>query len=190
MKTTIKKLLPLIGIGGLILFAGIHIFLDRREASSPSASLDSAAPEGIRLKDIQYSHADPNSKTTWLMDAAEVTFSMDRRFMSFRDFLLKVHPQDRPRLELTGRRGDYDTETGEIILQGALKGKTENGYTFETEYAVYNQKKGDLTTHEPVLITGPFFSIQGRGLSLDVNREILRIHSEVTTRIKDRTWVL
>jgi len=190
MKTTLKKLLPLIGIGGLILFAGIHVFLDQRKTSSLSASSDDAVPEGIRLKDIQYSHADPKSKTTWLMDAAEVTISMDRRYMSFRNFLLKVHPQDRPRLELTGQRGDYDTETGEMILRGDIRGKTENGYTFETEYAVYNQKRGDLETHEPVLITGPFFSIQGRGLSLDVNREVLRIHSEVTTRIKDRTWVL
>jgi LPS export ABC transporter protein LptC len=144
----------------------------------------------MRLEDIHYSHADPDSKVTWLLDAAEVTFSKDRRFMSFWDFRLKVQPQDRPRLEFTGQKGDYDTETGELVMQGALQGKTDNGYTFETEYAVYNQKQGDLETHEPVLITGPFFSIQGRGLSFDVNREILRIHSEVTTLIKNRTWVL
>lgn len=190
MRKTFKKIWPLIGIAGLILLAGAHILLDQREGRSPSALSGKDAPEGMRLEDIHYSHADPDSKTTWLMDAVEVTFSMDRRFMSFRDFRLKVQPQDRPRLELTGQRGDYDTETGTMVLKGDLKGKTDNGYTFETEYAVYNQKKGDLETHEPVAITGPFFSIQGRGLSFDVNRETLKIHSEVTTRIKDRSWVL
>ena len=144
----------------------------------------------MRLEEIQYSHVDPENKTTWLLDAAEVTFSKDRRFMSFLDFRLKVQPMDRPRLDLTGRRGDYDTQTGELVMEGALRGKTENGYTFETEYAVYDQKKGRLETHEPVMISGPFFSINGRGLSFDVNREILKIHSEVFTLIKDRTWVL
>jgi LPS export ABC transporter protein LptC len=190
MKRLFKKIWPLIGIGGLILLAGIHILLSQRESLLTSASSDKSPAEGMRLEDIHYSHADPDNKVTWLLDAAEVTFSKDRRFMSFWDFRLEVHPQDRPRLELIGQRGDYDTETGELVLQGALHGKTENGYTFETEYAVYNQKKGDLETHEPVLITGPFFSIRGRGLSLDVNRDILTIHSEVTTLIKNRTWVL
>ena len=190
MKKALKKIWPLIGIGGLILFAGIHILLAQRESPAGSAPSDKGAAEGMRLEDIHYSHADPDSKTTWLLDAAEVTFSKDRRFISFRDFRLKVQPLDKPRLDLTGQRGEYDTETGELVMQGALRGKTDNGYTFETEYAVYNQKKGDLETHEPVVITGPFFSIRGRGLSLDVNREIIRIHSEVTTLIKNQTWVL
>jgi LPS export ABC transporter protein LptC len=190
MRKVIKKVWPLIGIGGLLLLAGVHILLSQRESPSTSAPSDKGAAEGMRLEDIHYSHADPDDKVTWLLDAAEVTFSKDRRFMSFLDFRLKVQPQDRPRLDLIGQRGDYDTETGELVLQGALRGKTDNGYTFETEYVVYNQKKGDLETNEPVMITGPFFSIQGRGLSFDVNREILRIHSEVTTLIRDRTWVL
>jgi LPS export ABC transporter protein LptC len=190
MRKRIKKIWPLIGIGGLILLAGIHILLSQKESPLSAAFSDQGAAEGMRLEDIQYSHADPDHKVTWILDAAEVTFSKDRRFMSFRDFRLKVQPQDRPRLDLTGQRGDYDTETGELVLQGALRGKTDNGYTFETEYAVYHQKEGDLETHEPVLITGPFFSIQGRGLSLDVNREILKIHSEVTTLINEGTWML
>ncbi|MBN2034946.1 MAG: LPS export ABC transporter periplasmic protein LptC [Deltaproteobacteria bacterium] len=190
MKKWIKKAWPLLGIGALILLAGIHILLAQRENLSTSLPPDKGAVEGIRLEDIHYSHADPENKVTWLLDAVEVTFSKNKRFMTFRDFRLKVQPQNRPGLHLIGQRGDYDTETGELVMQGDLKGKTDNGYTFETEYVVYNHKKGDLETHESVMITGPFFSVQGRGLSFDVNREILRIYSEVTTCIKDRKWVL
>ncbi|MFO7459490.1 MAG: LPS export ABC transporter periplasmic protein LptC [Desulfatiglandales bacterium] len=190
MRKLLKKTWPLVGIGGLVLLVGIHILLSQKETSLAPVASDNGPAEGMRLEDIHYSHADPENKVMWLLDAAEVTFSKDRRFMSFWDFRLKVHPQGKSRLELIGQRGEYDTETGELVLRGALQGKTENGYTFETEYAVYNQRRGDLETHEPVLITGPFFSIQGRGLSFDVNRETLRIHSEVTTLIKNRTWIL
>jgi LPS export ABC transporter protein LptC len=184
MKKILKKHWPLLGIGALILLVAVHIFLAQRGLISRSASSEKDAGEGIRLEDIHYSHSDPDTKVTWLLDATEVTFSRDRRFMSFRHFRLHVQPQDRPRVELIGEKGDYDTETGELVLQGGLKGKTDNGYTFETESAVYNQKKGDLQTREPVVISGPLFSIQGIGLSFDVNREILKIHSEVTTFIK------
>lgn len=189
MKKILKKHWPLLAIGALILVVAVHIFLARRGLTANPSSSEKDPREGIRLEDIQYSHSDPDNKVTWLLDATEVTFSKDRRFMSFRHFRLKVEPQDRPRVELTGEKGDYDTETGELLLQGGLKGKTENGYTFETESAVYNQKKGDLQTREPVLISGPLFSVRGRGLSLDVNREILTIHSEVTTVIHSETVI-
>jgi LPS export ABC transporter protein LptC len=184
MVKILKKNWPLLGIAVLILLVVAHVLLAQRGLLSRRASSEAGAGEGIRLEDIHYSHSDPDAKVTWLLDAEEVTFSKDRRFMSFRHFRLQVEPQDRPRVELVGKRGDYDTQTGELVLQGGLKGKTDNGYTFETESAVYNQKKGDLQTQEPVVITGPLFSIQGRGLSFNLNKEILTIHSEVTTFVK------
>jgi LPS export ABC transporter protein LptC len=188
MKKILKKHWPLLGIGVVILFVAAHILAQRGLVSKPADS-ESGAGEGFRLKDIHYTHSDSDEKVTWLLDATEVTFSKDRRFMSFRHFRLQVQPQDRPRVELTGEKGDYDTETGELVLKGGLKGKTDNGYTIETESAVYNQKKGDLQTHDAVLISGPLFSIRGRGLSFDVNKETFKIHSDVTTFIKNETWM-
>jgi LPS export ABC transporter protein LptC len=109
--------------------------------------------------------------------------------MSFNHFHLKVQPQKRPSVELTGEKGEYDTETGELVLKGDLKGKTDNGYTFETQSAVYNQKRGSLQTDELVEISGPFFSIRGRGLSFDVDKEVMTIQSEVTTFIKSEMFI-
>lgn len=189
MKRIIKKTWPLIGICGLLLLAIIHILRAQMGLPPTPALSEKDTAEGIRLEDIHYSHTDPDNKVSWFLDAAKVTFSKDRRRMSFSEFRLQVQPQERPRLELTGQNGDYDTESGELVLRGAIRGKTDSGYTFETEQAVYNQKKGDLQSHEPVVISGPFFSIRGTGLSFDLNREFLKIHSEVTTLIKNRTWV-
>ncbi len=173
----------------LILVAGAYIFLAGRGLIAKTASDNRDGGDGIRLQDIHYSHNDPEEKVTWLLDAKEVSLSKDRRLMSFRTFRLEVEAQDRPRLELTGEKGTYDKESGEVVLQGNLKGKTDNGYTVLTDYAVYNQKRGDLRTEEPVTIIGPFFSIKGRGLSLDVKKESLKIHSEVTTLIQNESWI-
>jgi LPS export ABC transporter protein LptC len=189
MRHFLKKHWPLVGIGALILVAGVYIFLANKGLTAKTPS-DDKGGEGIRLEDIHYSHNDPEEKVTWLLDAKEVSFSKDRRFMSFRTFRLEVEAQDKPRLELIGDKGTYDRKSGEVVLQGNLRGKTDNGYTIVTDYAVYNQKRGDLETEEPVTITGPFFSIQGRGLSLDVKKELLKIHSEVTTFIQSEKWML
>jgi LPS export ABC transporter protein LptC len=189
MRYFLKKHWPLVGMGALILVAGLYIFLAGKGFIGKAASDDMAAGEGIRLEDIHYSHNDPEKKVTWLLDAKEVSFSKDKRFMSFRTFRLEVQAQNRPRLELTGDKGTYDRDSGEVVLQGNLKGKTDNGYTVVTNYAVYNQKRGDLETEEPVTITGPFFSIQGRGLSYDMKKESLKIHSEVTTLIQSEKWI-
>jgi LPS export ABC transporter protein LptC len=189
MRNFLKKRWPLVGIGALLLVAALYIFLGQKGLTAKTASDDRGGGEGIRLEDIHYSHTDPEEKVTWLLDAKEVSFSKDRRFMSFRTFRLEVEAQDRPRLELTGEKGTYDKESGEVVLQGNLKGKTDNGYTVLTDYAVYNQKRGDLRTEEPVTIIGPFFSIKGRGLSLDVKKESLKIHSEVTTLIQNESWI-
>ena len=189
MRNFLKKRWPLVGIGALILVAAVYIFLGQKGLTAKTASGDGGGGEGIRLEDIHYSHTDPEEKVTWLLDAKVVSFSKDRRFMSFRTFRLQVEAQSRPRLELTGDRGTYDRESGELVLQGNLRGKTDNGYTVVTDYAVYNQKRGDLETEEPVTITGPFFSVQGRGLSLDVKKEFLKIHSEVTTLIQGEIWM-
>jgi len=184
MKKIFKKQWPLLGIGALILFVAVNVFLAQRGFISGSDSSEKGGREGFRFKDIHYEHSDPDAKVTWLLDALEVTTSKDRRFMSFRNFRLQVRPQDKSHVELTGENAEYDRETGEVVLQGDLKGKTDNGYTFETESAVYNQKKGDLRTDEPVVISGPMFFVRGRGMSFDVNRKILRIHSDVTTSVK------
>lgn len=188
MTKTLKKHWPLFAIGAIVLLVIGHVLVAQRGLLSKSVPAGGGG-EGVRLEDVHYTHSDPDTKVTWLLDAAEVTFSKDRRFMTFQDFRLRVQPKDRPNIELVGERGDYDTETGELVLKGGLKGKTDSGYTFETESAVYNQKRGDLKTHEPVLISGPLFSIRGRGLYFDVNREILQIHSDVTTFIKSDTWI-
>jgi hypothetical protein len=47
-----------------------------------------------------------------------------------------------------------------------------------------------LTTEDHVEITGPFFSIAGQGLRLDLEKETVRILSGVTTLIDGKSLAL
>jgi len=119
----------------------------------------------------------------WTLDAKEVRFSKNNNFFSFMDFRLKLEPKNKPAIELEGKRGDYNKNSGEINLRGGLQGCTDNGYRIITEHILYNQKEGILKTEKPVKITGPFFSISGKGLSFNVENEILQIKSDVMTLV-------
>jgi lipopolysaccharide export system protein LptC len=75
-------------------------------------------------------------------------------------------------------------------LQGDLIGETEDGYRFTTEQAVYHQKEGYLETDKAVKVSGAFFSVEGKGLLLDVGKETVQVLSNVTTLIHGEPPIL
>jgi LPS export ABC transporter protein LptC len=93
-------------------------------------------------------------------------------------------------VELEGKRGEYDRRSGEMNLEGDLRGRTSNGYSIQTDQILYKHKEGFLETKMPVKIIGPSFSITGQGLYLDLTREVLRIPSHVITSIDEGSLTL
>ena len=183
MKRILKKHWPLIGIGALLIVVILYLTQAHKKTVAESILTNLVPEEGLKLKNIHYTQNDPDKGIKWTLDAKEVKFSKDRTFFSFRDFRLKVEPQERPRIELEGKRGDYDKKSGEINLHGDLLGYTDNGYRIITEHLLYSEKKRYLKTEVPVKIIGPFFTVDGRGLHFNPDKETLRIMSDVTTHI-------
>lgn len=139
--------------------------------------------DGITITDIHYTQDDPEKGMQWVLDAEKVKFSPDRTYFSFRTFHLKLFPKDRAPFELSGQRGDYNKATGQINLSGDIKGFSARGYRIYSERLLYNHDEGFLETDEFVRITGPFFTVAGKGLYFDLEREHLRMRSGVTTTI-------
>ena len=124
---------------------------------------------------------------TWSLDAKEMRSSEDENSISFNDFRLMVKPKDRPVIELTGEKGNYSRNSGEINLWGNLKGISGNGYSIVTDHILINEKSRQLTTDRPVVISGPFFSINGQGLLVDLEKETLKILANVTAIIDEES---
>ncbi len=190
MTRFFKKHWPLLAIAILLLVVGLYIIGAQKEIMKASLPSDIVGEEGLKLKNVSYSQDDPNQGMRWTLDAKEVKFSKDKTFISFKDFRLKLRPLNRPTVELEGKRGDYDRNSGEINLNGNLQAYTDNGYRITTEHILYNEKEGYLKTEKPVRILGPFFSVAGRGLYYNPEKETLRIFSDVTTRITRESWTL
>jgi LPS export ABC transporter protein LptC len=189
LKRLLKRQWPLIGLG--LLLASVAFFLlrsGRQFIQEPLLSVISSG-EGIKLKDIRYAQDDPDKGVKWVLNAREVKFSEDKKSIFFNDFQLNVEPENRPTFRLKGNKGDYSRDTGKINLWGNLEGFSGDGYRILTEHLLINETSGQISTDEPVKIFGPFFSVTGRGLFVDLEEEKLRIQSDVTTFLRQRSLI-
>ncbi len=177
-------------MGFLIAAVTVFLFQARKEPVQQSAPQDKEAGEGIRLKDIHYVQDDPAHKVKWALDASEATLSKDQQVVTFMNFHLTLQPENKPRVTVQGKQGEFDKRTGRLLLQGDLMGETDDGFRFATEQAVYDHKQGCLETDRVVKISGALFSIEGKGLFLDVGKEKMQILSNATTLIYGAPRVL
>lgn len=184
MRVLFKRQWPLFGLGILGALVCFYLVTSGKAVAPEHLIEDIMDGEGVRLNDIRISQSNPDKGVTWALNAEEVRLSGDQKSISFNKFQLKVLPKDRAPIELTGKGGNYSRDSGDITLSGDLKGSSEDGFRISTEHLLYNEKTGQITTDTPVKISGPFFSVDGRGLVVDLEKETLKIPSRVITVIK------
>jgi LPS export ABC transporter protein LptC len=170
------KYLPIAGIILLLCTIG-YFFVKTGYKGVNSAILKEVLSEaGLTGKGFHYSQGN------LVIDAEKGDYSQDKQRISFDNVVAEIKPNNSPyTMEVKGNKADYDTNTKVMKLSGNLMGYSNNGYKIFTEYLIYEQKEGILRTNEPIRITGPFFSLSGKGLVLNTEKETFEIISDVTT---------
>jgi len=184
MANFLKKNWPLVCIALLVLAVGFFMVRSRKEMSRKPVAVETASSKGVKLADIHLTDDGAGKDVRWTLDAKEVTISEDKQNVVFTSFSLKLEPSKGPVINLEGETGHYDRSAGVLHLSGALRGRTADGYAIATDRAVYSHNEGRLVTEDPVLITGPSFSVEGEGLTYDITTETLEIKSKVNTQIR------
>ena len=187
MISLFKRQWPLIAVG--IFLAWVVFYLIRSGMGSIQVPRinGSVLGEGLRLEDIHYTNDHGEKGLKWVLDAKEVRFSGDRNNIFFHDFQLRAEPNNRSWFKLKGKKGDYSRRSGEIKLWGGLRGYSENGFKIRTEDIFINEKKEHLNTDKPVKIVGPSFTVEGKGLFVNLKKERLQIMSDVITVLESES---
>jgi len=183
MNRLFKRHWPLLGLCLLAVLVGYYA-LRSGALKGPAARIGEViSSEGLKLKDVQYTHEDPDEGVKWILDAQEVSFSGDKDFIKFYEFNLRIEPENRPWIEVKGRRGTYSRDSGKINLWEDLEGISGDGYKLETEHILIKEKRRQMSSDQPVKISGSFFSVEGDGLFVDFEKKKVRVISNVTTTL-------
>ena len=183
MRKKPQKYWPLLGIVILLIVISFYLIKARYNTIEESIVSYFVSEEGLRLENIHYIQNNPDEGVKWTLDAKEGKFSKDKLHISFKNFRLKLEREKRSTFELEGRGGDYNKASSEINLWGDLRGYTDNGYSIITERIFIKQNECYVKPEERVKIIGPFFSVTGQGLYFNLEGEILKVLSDVTTLI-------
>lgn len=187
MKRFLKRQWPLIGLGVIVAVVAFHLLRSGEKIVQQPLFEEIMAGDGLKLKDIHYIQDDRGEALKWVLDAREVRFSGDKRAIFFHDFSLRVEPENRPFFKLKGETGNYSRDSGEINLLGNLEGFFGERYRILTDHMLINEKSKCLSTNSRVKIYGPFFSVEGQGLFADLEKESLKIPSDVTAIIAEES---
>lgn len=188
MERFLKKHWPPILMAVLVGLVSFYFLNSGKSVVQVPEGNEMAKGDGLRLKDIHYTHDDAGQNMKWVLDAEEVTFSVNNNEMAFINYHILVEPSGKPWMRLRGNRGEYSRQTGDIRLWGGLEGQSENGYRIETDRVCINEKSREMRTEEFVKISGPLFSVAGKGMVADIREERIRILSQVTTVLNQEAW--
>jgi LPS export ABC transporter protein LptC len=186
MRAFIKKRWPLLGVGIMLAWGASYLVMSGKRVIEDRLLGDLLPEEGLKLKDIHYTQDDAAHGLKWVLDAEEVTLTGDNESLLFRGFILQLESKDRSPVKLRGNKGGFNRTTGVMELWGDLDARSDDGFSFKSDHLLFNQKTGIITTESAVEVAGPFFSIEGRGLFVDLNQKELKVISNVTTRVDEK----
>ncbi|NQU12575.1 MAG: LPS export ABC transporter periplasmic protein LptC, partial [Desulfobacteraceae bacterium] len=121
MKKFFKRQWPLLGLGALLAMVAFYLATSGGMFLDVPLLKDLISGEGLMLRDIHYTHNDPDERVKWVLDAKKVKFSGDKSKIFFHDFRLRVEQENRPWYRLKGKKGNYSRASGEINLWGDLE---------------------------------------------------------------------
>jgi lipopolysaccharide export system protein LptA len=190
-----KRLRLVLGIAALAIVAGIVIVLvttTHRRNEGPDIpeipgeelvgdDIESGdIPASLEARTITYSESE-DGKTLWEINAEEARFYKEEDRSEFDNIDVVFFYQDTYELTLSGDRGVLDNESRNIDLSDNVTITAWEDYVLKTDTLHFNSVENEISTDNPIVLTGTDLSFTGTGLSFDLEKEELFVHKDVVT---------
>ena len=190
-----KKLRLILGIAAVAIVAAIVIVLvvtynQRNESADvpkiPGEELvgedieSGDVPASLEARTITYTES-KDGTTLWEINADEARFYKDEDRSEFDNINVVFFYQDTYELTLSGDRGVLDNESKNIDLSENVTITAWEDYVLTTDTLHFDSVGNEISTDDPIELTGTDLSFHGTGLTFDLENEELFVHEDVVT---------
>ena len=114
-------------------------------------------------------------KTQWILNANTAQFYEDKNIMDLERIRIKFFPTGGGHVTVIADSGVYRIDDDEMLLNGDVKIRSEDGSTLFSESMHFSQKKRLIWTRDKVLIKGDGLEMEGKGLEYDLQKSKLTV---------------
>jgi len=140
---------------------------------------DNSPGATIELKNVAYSTTNKDNFKEWDLNAQSAQYYQGGETIILEGVEVKLYRPDGSTYSLKGAHGEYNTETKNIKMYGNIIGVMPDNTTVQAETFYYDNAKRQVTTNDTIFIKRSNFTLKGRGMVIDLNKEKLSILSHV-----------
>ncbi len=122
----------------------------------------------------------------WEIKATRAEVFEKKQQVVLKDVSVTFQGRQGDSLKLRGERGIIDTLRQNFFLKqegGFVLAEFSNGYTVKTSDLTWRNDRRMLVTEGPLRITGPFINVNGKGLRLMVDNQVMTVSGNVQAQL-------
>ncbi len=155
-------------------------FLGRSEKPEPATPLLNGDSPGMWVQEVfVIEQATAEKSKSWAMSAREIAFYDTKRLALVKKLRAEFFPDDVEPLHLTAERGQIDSSTGDMTVEGRVLLSPLWGYDLETAVLHWDAANRTLYTDAEVRISAKTIDIAGTGFSGSVDRQRFALQRQV-----------
>jgi LPS export ABC transporter protein LptC len=169
--------IALLGVALIIIFIVLGTaFKEKRKPfiTRPEEIQHPPGDANLEVKDVSYSYTNKENVKEWELRADKAQYFKDKRLV-----MLEHMEANGGVYHLTGKQGQLNIETQNIVVQGNVQGVMPDNTRFATNSFSYDNNKRIVTTKDAVFVTRDTFSMEGVGMVIDVKEEKLTLLDKV-----------
>ncbi len=139
----------------------------------------------IRFTEIQ------DGEKKWVLVAARADYLKERDVIQLSRVQVEIFTKDGKAIKLQGDLADIYIKSRQLTVTGNVKAAAEQ-YSLETSRVDYLPKERQLVAPEEVRLEGPQLAVEGRRLTVDLEKKRLTLQEHTKTRwqLAGRPWKL
>ncbi len=174
-----RKWMLLGGLSIALITAGALVFRGMEDRQAKETTLQIQTDEAdVLIRNAHYTEVG-ESGTVWEIDAESVRFVRKENLAHFDKVRIKLTLNNGNSYVLMGDQGLLHTDTRNAELRGAVAVTSSRGWRLDTEALKYRDADQSVQAEQDVHLTSPKLEIRGKGMSVHLRTEEVRLSSEV-----------